>query len=178
MTVISNVRLRAALTTCLLRRLLDAGLKPSAYPLVMPGGPRRIPGRLTVAPAPPAVSKNSGTHNLEASSPLGFRWRTSLVPAQRSLHAHSTPRDRATALLFFRRSAARTVVSAPVRNGREFDNVRHYLPGDNSEDIHWKEVAIEERRKAGPIERRQANVSVELTTHNTQVARPNRRQRD
>ena len=22
--------------------------------------------------------------------------------------------------------------------GREFDNVRHYLPSDNSEDIHWK----------------------------------------
>jgi hypothetical protein len=25
---------------------------------------------------------------------------------------------------------------------REFDNVRHYLPGDNSEDIHWKATAI------------------------------------
>ena len=34
-----------------------------------------------------------------------------------------------------------------VGKGREFDNLRHYLPGDSFEDIHWKATA----RRAFPV---------------------------
>jgi hypothetical protein len=63
---------RASLTTCLLRRLVGGRIDAIGLSVVMPEGPRRIPGRLSVAPASPAVSKNSGTYILSASSPFGF----------------------------------------------------------------------------------------------------------
>lgn len=99
--------------------------------VVMPEGPRRIPRRLSVAPAPPAVSKNSGTHLLSASSPFGF-WlarvsRPDAVLVARALRPREGVVILAHAGLRSRRQFGK---------GREFDNVRNNLPRDNSEDIH------------------------------------------
>ena len=140
MVISTCVSGRASLTTCLLRRLVSGRIDAIGLSVVMPEGPRRIPGRLSVAPASPAVSKNSGTYILSASSPFGF-WLAACLSSRRSVGRT-------------RSATARRVVSlahAGLRSrrqfgkGREFDNVRHYLPGDNSEDIHWKAIAI-----AGP----------------------------
>ena len=64
--------------------------------VVMPEGPRRIPGRLSVARAPPAVRKLSGTY-IECLHLSDSGRRVSLVPAQCSSHALC---DRATVSLF------------------------------------------------------------------------------
>ena len=101
--------------------------------VVMPEGPRRIPGRLSVAPAPPAVRKLSGDVHLECIRLSDSGWRVSLVWAQCSSHALC---DRATVSLFLRTPDCG--LGAGSGKGREFDNVRHYLRGDNAEDIHWK----------------------------------------
>ena len=66
--------------------------------VVMPEGPRRIPGRLSVARAPPAVRKLSGTY-IECLHLSDSGRRVSLVPAQCSSHALC---DRATVSLFLR----------------------------------------------------------------------------
>jgi len=93
--------------------------------VVMPEGPRRIPGRLSVAPAPPAVRKLSGTYISSASA---FR-----ILAGACLWSRRNVRRTCSATARRCRYSCerRTAVSAPVRN-------RHYLPGDNAEDIHWK----------------------------------------
>jgi uncharacterized protein (DUF58 family) len=55
-------------------------------------------------------------------------------------------RDRATTALFLK-NAPGLRMRRQVGKGREFDNLRHYLPGDSFEDIHWKATA----RRAFPI---------------------------
>ncbi len=50
-------------------------------------------------------------------------------------------RDRATASLFLRTAEAGLRRRRQVGKGREFENLRHYLPGDSFEDIHWKATA-------------------------------------
>jgi hypothetical protein len=91
--------------------------------VVMPEGPRRIPGRLSVAPAPPAaVSKNSGTR-LECL----LATRSGAVLVARALR----PRDGVVILAHAGLRSRRQ-----FGKGREFDNVRNNLPGDNFEGIH------------------------------------------
>lgn len=100
--------------------------------VVMPEGPRRIPGRLSVAPAPPAVRKLSGSYISSASA---FRILAGACLSSR----RNVRRTRSATARRCRYSCERqTAVSARFGKGREFDNVRYYLPGDNAEDIHWK----------------------------------------
>ena len=94
----------------------------------------------------PCIGKARGDHELgevqlETISPLHL-W---LVRASRlvqcSLRVYPNLRDRATASLFLRRPDAGLRLRRQVGKGREFDNLRHYLPGDSFEDIHWKATA-------------------------------------
>ena len=73
---------------------------------------------------------------LRESRPLAFRFRV-----------YPNLRDRATAALFRKTANAGLRMRRQVGKGREFDNLRHYIPGDSFEDIHWKATA----RRAFPI---------------------------
>jgi uncharacterized protein (DUF58 family) len=85
--------------------------------------------------------------HLESPSPWGL-W---LLRESRRLAFHfrvyPNLRDRATAALFRKTSNAGFRMRRQVGKGREFDNLRHYIPGDSFEDIHWKATA----RRAFPI---------------------------
>ena len=77
--------------------------------VVMPEGPRRIPGRLSVAPAPPAVRKLSGTYISSASA---FRILAGACLSSR----RNVRRTRSATARQCRYSCERrTAVSAPVR---------------------------------------------------------------
>jgi uncharacterized protein (DUF58 family) len=82
-----------------------------------------------------------GALHLEMPSPFGL-W---LVRAVRSvdcaLRVYPNLRDRATAALFLRRAGFGLRMRRQIGRGREFDNLRQYLPGDSFEDINWKATA-------------------------------------
>ncbi len=79
--------------------------------------------------------------DLEAVSPLGF-W---MARAQRSLgctlRVYPNLRDRATAGLFLKTANVGLRIHRQIGKGREFENLRQYMPGDSFEDIHWKATA-------------------------------------
>jgi len=79
--------------------------------------------------------------HLESTSPLGL-W---LARADRhpdfTFRVYPNLRDRATAALFRKTADPGLRIRRQVGKGREFDNLRHYLPGDSFEDIHWRATA-------------------------------------
>ena len=79
--------------------------------------------------------------HLEALSPFGL-W---LVRSRRALdcnvRVYPNLRDRATAALFQRTAVVGQRMRRQVGKGREFDNLRQYVPGDGFEDIDWKATA-------------------------------------
>ena len=94
----------------------------------------------------PCTGTARGDHELheaqvEAKSPLGLWLARADRPVRCSLRVYPNLRDRATAALFLRRPDAGQRIQRQVGKGREFDNLRHYLPGDSFEDIHWKATA-------------------------------------
>jgi len=100
--------------------------------VVMPEGPRRIPGRFSVAPTPPAVRKLSGTY-ISSASAFGFWLARVSRPGAMFVARGLRPRDSVVILANVGLRSRRQ-----FGKGREFDNVRHYLHGDNSDDIHQK----------------------------------------
>jgi uncharacterized protein (DUF58 family) len=94
----------------------------------------------------PVTGVQRGDHELreihiETASPLGLWSARAGCAVQCSLRVYPNLRDRATAALFLRSSDAGLRQRRQVGKGREFDNLRHYLPGDSFEDIHWKATA-------------------------------------
>jgi len=93
----------------------------------------------------PCVGKARGDHvlreaYLEISSGLGLWQARGTRAVACELRVYPNLRDRATALLFLKQEEG--LRRRPqVGKGREFDNLRHYLPGDSFEDIHWKATA-------------------------------------
>jgi uncharacterized protein (DUF58 family) len=94
----------------------------------------------------PVTGTARGDHQLaqihvEALSPMGL-WQ---VRGQRAvncaLHVYPNLRDRATAALFSKTANIGLRLRRQVGKGREFDNLRQYMPGDSFEDIHWKATA-------------------------------------
>jgi uncharacterized protein (DUF58 family) len=94
----------------------------------------------------PVTGTTRGDHALtliqvEAQSPMGL-W---LVRGRRTtdcaLRVYPNLRDRATAALFSKTANIGQRMRRQVGKGREFDNLRQYLPGDSFEDIHWKATA-------------------------------------
>ncbi len=85
--------------------------------------------------------------HIEAASPLGLWAVRTARPCVCALRVYPNLRDRATAALFLKTADPGFRLRRQVGKGREFENLRHYLPGDNFEDIHWKATA----RRAFPI---------------------------
>ena len=78
---------------------------------------------------------------IETSSPLGFWMARARRPVSCALRVYPNLRDRATAGLFLRTANAGLRIHRQVGKGREFENLRQYMPGDSFEDIHWKATA-------------------------------------
>src|ERR1700722_16416565 len=101
------------------------GASPTAWPVT---GPAR------------GDHKRAQIH-VEVRSPMGL-W---LVRGRRTvdcgLRVYPNLRDRATAALFSRTANIGLRLRRQMGKGREFDNLRQYMPGDSFEDIHWKVTA-------------------------------------
>ena len=78
---------------------------------------------------------------LETGSPLGLWMVRQARPVETALRVYPNLRDRATAALFLRTANSAVRMQRQVGKGREFENLRHYLPGDSFDDIHWKATA-------------------------------------
>jgi uncharacterized protein (DUF58 family) len=78
---------------------------------------------------------------LEAPSPFGLWLARDTRSLDCAIRVYPNLRDRATAALFQRTAAEGTRVRRQVGKGREFDNLRRYMPGDGFEDIDWKATA-------------------------------------
>ncbi|HUI80936.1 MAG TPA: DUF58 domain-containing protein [Bryobacteraceae bacterium] len=121
--------------------------------IVMPDGvaSERVAEELAAPPGEaridwPTTGLRRGDHELceahiETVSPLGL-WRARRSqPLANMIRVYPNLRDRATAFLFLRTAEAGLRKRRQVGKGREFENLRHYLPGDSFEDIHWKATA-------------------------------------
>ncbi len=94
----------------------------------------------------PCTGRSRGDHPLrelhvEAGSPMGLWLVRQPRPIEFSFRVYPNLRDRATSGLFLRTAESGVRVRRQVGKGREFENLRHYLPGDSFEDIHWKATA-------------------------------------
>ena len=99
----------------------------------------------------PCTGRIRGDHalrelHIETLSPWSLWQVRAARAAAFTFRVYPNLRDRATAALFLK-NAPGLRMRRQVGKGREFDNLRHYLPGDNFEDIHWKATA----RRAFPI---------------------------
>ena len=79
--------------------------------------------------------------HLEISSPLGLWQAQATQKIACALRVYPNLRDRATASLFRKTGEAGLRNRPQVGKGREFENLRHYLPGDSFEDVDWKATA-------------------------------------
>jgi uncharacterized protein (DUF58 family) len=78
---------------------------------------------------------------LETPSPLGLWHARATLTLDCTLRVYPNLRDRATAALFLRTADLGVRLHRQVGKGREFDNLRHYMPGDSFEDVSWKATA-------------------------------------
>jgi len=79
--------------------------------------------------------------HLETLSPFGLWMIRGAAKVECALRVYPNLRDRATAALFQRTANIGLRMRRQVGKGREFDNLRQYLPGDSYEDIYWKASA-------------------------------------
>jgi len=79
--------------------------------------------------------------HLEQRTPLGLWLARRSREVRCTLRVYPDLRDRATSLMFQKTADPGFRMRRQVGRGREFDNLRHYLPGDSFEDIHWKATA-------------------------------------
>jgi uncharacterized protein (DUF58 family) len=79
--------------------------------------------------------------HIEIASPFGFWLARARQTAGCTLRVYPNLRDRATAGLFLRTANLGLRIHRQVGKGREFENLRQYMPGDSFEDIHWKATA-------------------------------------
>jgi uncharacterized protein (DUF58 family) len=80
---------------------------------------------------------------LEAASPLGF-WairRADPVRAELRVYPNLFDERKNVAALFLRRAQLGTHAQRAVGHGRDFEKLREYVPGDSSDEIHWKASA-------------------------------------
>jgi uncharacterized protein (DUF58 family) len=86
---------------------------------------------------------------LETPSPLGFWDVRKTAPGRAELRAYPNllaERSRLAAI-FLNRGNLGLHAQRRVGKGREFEQLREYIPGDGFEDIHWKATA----RRARPV---------------------------
>lgn len=94
----------------------------------------------------PCTGRARGEHALgemwvEAPSPWGLWLIRQPRTLEFSFRVYPNLRDRASAELFLHTSSAGMRMRRQLGKGREFESLRHYVPGDNFEDIHWKATA-------------------------------------
>lgn len=108
--------------------------------------PQQITWQLT--PHQRGEVKVGAVHH-EVLSPLGlWAWRSHSPASVRVRVYPALHEDRGVlAPLFLRRAAAGLHVVRQVGKGREFEQLREYLPGDSYEDIYWKGTA----RRGAPV---------------------------
>ena len=82
-----------------------------------------------------------GSVYVETASPLGLWQVRTGVPVDCNLRVYPNLRGRATKSLFQRTDAAGMRLRRQIGKGREFDNLRQYVPGDAFEDVSWKATA-------------------------------------
>jgi uncharacterized protein (DUF58 family) len=81
--------------------------------------------------------------HVEGASPLGL-WSARLavdVGAEVRVYPDLLKERRAVAALFLSRGATGVHAQRQVGQGRDFEQLREYLPGDGLDDIHWKATA-------------------------------------
>ncbi len=96
----------------------------------------------------PCVAAKRGRYelrrvHLEAVSPLGFWSVRGSGAAETELRVYPDLRGerRKVSALFLRRAAIGVHAQRQAGQGREFEKLRDYLPGDSLGDIHWKAFA-------------------------------------
>ncbi|HMO66678.1 MAG TPA: DUF58 domain-containing protein [Verrucomicrobiota bacterium] len=91
------------------------------------------------------------TAHLGARSPLGFWEERRAVPltGEVRVYPHLLAERRAAAAVFLRRGPFGRHVHRQVGQGREFERLREYAPGDSYDDIAWKATA----RRGRPVTR-------------------------
>jgi uncharacterized protein (DUF58 family) len=96
---------------------------------------------------------------LETNSPLGFWAVHAVAPARSELRVYPNlgHERKNLAALFLNRGSFGVHTQRQIGKGREFEKLREYIPGDSSEDIHWKATAKRGRpvTKVFQIERTQ-----------------------
>jgi uncharacterized protein (DUF58 family) len=114
----------------------------SDYPVQLPGE------RQAFRVQWPATGIRRGIHLLEQCrirvlSPLGLWHAQSSVPAGTQLRVYPNLREerKRLAALFLNRNSALIRSQRQVGQGREFEKLRLYLPGDSIGDIHWRATA-------------------------------------
>jgi uncharacterized protein (DUF58 family) len=90
-----------------------------------------------------------GLYHLATSSPWALWEIRRAFPARCQVRVYPDLLSdrRAASAVFLRRSGAGVHVFRQVGQGREFEKLREYLPGDGFDEIHWKATA----RKGRPI---------------------------
>jgi uncharacterized protein (DUF58 family) len=80
---------------------------------------------------------------LEASSPIGlWLWRSAApVSGEIRVYPNLLQDRRNLAALFLNRVGLGIHTQRQVGQGREFEKLREYIPGDSFDDIHWKATA-------------------------------------
>ncbi len=80
---------------------------------------------------------------LQARSPLGFWVRQESRPLASSVHVYPNlaAEQKRLAALFLNRGILGLHLHRQVGQGREFEKLREYLPGDSLNDIHWRGTA-------------------------------------
>jgi len=81
--------------------------------------------------------------HMELPSPLGLWAVRTVVRVRSEIRVYPDLRSerRELAALFLNRGVLGIHVQRQVGKGREFEKLREYIPGDSSEDIHWKATA-------------------------------------
>jgi uncharacterized protein (DUF58 family) len=111
-------------------------------PLKLPGGEQSLRVQW------PLTARLRGSHLLEDCrlrllSPLGLWYSQGDLPAGTRLRVYPnlTEERKRLAALFLNRNSALIRPCRQVGQGREFEKLRLYLPGDSIGDIHWRATA-------------------------------------
>ena len=112
------------------------------YPVQLPGEQHAVRGQW------PLTASRRGTHLLEQCrlrvlSPLGLWYAQASLPAGTRLRVYPNLREerKRLAALFLNRNTALVRPARQVGQGREFEKLRLYIPGDSIGDIHWRATA-------------------------------------
>ena len=79
---------------------------------------------------------------MELDSPLGFWTRRSVLPIHTEIRAYpNLIAERSSLSALFTRKQLGIHPQRQLGKGRDFEQLREYIPGDSFEDIHWKATA-------------------------------------